>query len=302
MLCQALTRKGKSCPYKAKKGIACNIRAHITQCQSRVEQKLPISIEEKKDQVNNLEELCQHFLSNLKGIKLEKKSKHDGELGHQVEKIFGVKPNSSMKSDLSWLELKTCGKRGDKTTLWDKNPSWIYGKEDKLSNKDFNTKFCHWFGTPKKEKGGRWSWSGTVSPQYYENWSWAGQKITLDKEENVIIIYCYEKDARPFKDEVIPEELKNKATCIARWDKRDLENHLAQKYSASVALITHKEEKIEECRINSRPLLYSDFLNNFRSKLIFFDSGRKEGEARNYSSFRGKKEFWLAFCSKKLLQ
>ena len=135
---------------------------------------------------------------------------------------MGIIPNGNNEPDILGFEMK---KNSNKITLGDFSASeYIFSNQKKYIkiNVDFKiTKeiFIQTFGEPNQEKNGRFSWSGKVIPKY-GNWNNFGQKMIFNKNNDLLLLYNYEKDKRERKTNFL-NCFKKEIICIAFWSKEN---------------------------------------------------------------------------------
>ena len=170
------------------------------------------------------EDIIELFRNNVKGKKPNVEGtneRHDGRQGQWLEHQFGVHSNDYNLADLWGYELKNETTSG-KTTFGDwsaneyvfTNPEYCvyFSGRKKLDKRE---DFLRIFGKPNEEKGGRCSWSGSPCPKI-ECFNDFGQKLVVDTNKDILAIYCYSKDKRADKLEIVPTELQIENLVLAR--------------------------------------------------------------------------------------
>jgi len=287
--CQALT--GKKLPCKNNGVVRLNGCYHCfwhdkyppRPCEAMI----PLSDEERKSS------FLTEFNAKIKDVVLTNSS-FDGSIGHQVEKLLGISPNSSQEPDYKGLEIKSHG--GSKITFFDLTPVSMYGKGRSKNGLTFNANFCQWFGSQNVKKDNRWSWSGKICPSYYGQWSQGGQILGVSANGAIQITYNYERDQRLCKEVVVPLDLRKNDQLIVVWERAQLENAL-RKFRSGFALIGHNKRTFTNCDVTTRPITYDNFITLFRERKIIFDSGRYATNNRPYSQFRTTTNVLKAFCN-----
>jgi hypothetical protein len=99
------------------------------------------------------QEIIRRFRENVKGRSpetSEANERHDGKVGHWLERQMGLSANRSNDPDLFGYEMKNATK--SKTTFgdWSANDYIFKDPTSKISRSDF----LHIFGKPNLEKGG----------------------------------------------------------------------------------------------------------------------------------------------------
>lgn len=251
------------------------------------------------------EKIIELFKQNVKGKKSDttiNNQRHDGKDGHWLETQMGIHHNGDNEPDLLGYEMKNQTTSG-KITFgdWQAN-EYIYvhgrGKNPPRNNtnKNFNLTrddFLKFFGKPNEKKDGRLSWSGTPCPTYYNQMSEYGQYLTIDRDENIIITYNYSKDTRHNKNDIIPENLKVDNIIIAKWYKNSLKLKLERKFNQKGWFTCIKDENgIYKTIHFGSPMNYDSWIQLFKNKIVFFDSGMYQGNKRPYALWRASTTFW----------
>lgn len=227
--------------------------------------------------------------------------RHDGKKGHWLETQIGIKHNGDNKPDLLGYEMKnetTSGKIsfGD----WSAD-EYIFlhgrGKNKKNSiNKDYQLtrkQFLEIFGKPNAKKRNRLSWSGTPCPTYYGDVTTFGQELKIDINENIMILYHYSKDTRVNKNLIVPKELQHDNIIIALWKKATLKRKLEDKFNQKGWFTVSTDENGFYKKIHfGDPMNYDSWIELFKDKKVFFDSGMYDGNIRPYSQWRATTGVW----------
>lgn len=248
---------------------------------------------------NTKQQIIDIFVKNVKGKPIIVNKQHCGGEGHWLEKKMGIKPNNKNEPDLLGYEMKKFSK---KITFGDFSATeYLFSKEKSNINSTNNwnnqtneitrNQFIHYFGTPKAQKGNRYSWSGACVPTY-NVWNNCGQMLTISENNDICIYYSYEKDERETKN-TLPEFLKNNNILIVIWKREKMEQHINKKFNKNGLFICEKiNNKYEKIHFG-KPFNFEYFINNIKNKNIIFDSGLYEGNNRNYSQFRSTtSNFW----------
>ena len=253
----------------------------------------------------NKEKIIELFYKNVKGKKSDTSAnnqKHDGKDGHWLETQMGIKHNGDNEPDLFGYEMKNQTTSG-KITFgdWQANEYiFIHGRGKTPvrndTNRDYNLSrddFFKFFGKPNDKKNGRLSWSGIPCPTYFNQTSEYGQLLTMDDEENIVILYNYVEDKRINKNEIIPNYLRVKNIVIAKWYKESLKLKLERKFNQKGWFTCTKDkEGIYEAIHFGNPMNYQSWINLFKEKVVFFDCGMYQGNKRPYSQWRATTGFW----------
>ena len=222
--------------------------------------------------------------------------KHRGAEGHWLEKNMNITLNSNNLPDIGGYEMKKYGNIisfGDWSAeyLFSKNRDIIQNinKEDIVLTKE---EFIKTFGNRNKGKDDRYSWSGKCIPKYGE-WNDCGQKLSIDKNNNILALYSYEYDKRENKN----DKWKDKEICIAVWSKEKMGKFVNSKFNQKGFFICKKnKEGIYDKICFGPPINFELFIDKIKSGDIYFDSGMyhdtNKPNDRLYSQWRASKKFW----------
>jgi len=249
--------------------------------------------------MNNItkEQIIILFNQNIKG-KIFKKNKnnHDGEEGHWIEQLLYIKPNSKNAPDLGGYEIK---KDSKKITFGDWSGEYLFSEHreniNNINKEDiYITKenFIKLFGK-KTENKNRYSWSGSCIPKY-NIWNNFGQKLIVDDNNNIIVLYSYNNDNRK------PIELKkwiNKEISIVLWKFDKMYNFINNKFNKNGFIILRKNNKHIYNNISfGSPITYDYFLEQLKLGIVYLDSGMyydyNKPNNRLYSQWRANQNFW----------
>ena len=238
-------------------------------------------------------DIIDRFMTNVKGKSYNNKTKtHHGSEGYWLEMLMGIKNNNANEPDIYGYEMK---KNSAKISLGDFSASeYLFSPKKEMLSMNHNiskTDFIHYFGSPNKNKSNRYSWSGHCVPKYgdYNDY---GQILEFDDHNNLCIIYSYEKDQRVDKSK-LPEFLKIEPIIIAIWKKDKLKYNIENKFNKQGFFICKKNAaNIYDKICFGKPFDFEHFVENVKVRNIIFDSGMYEGNNRNYSQFRCRKDFW----------
>jgi hypothetical protein len=227
---------------------------------------------------------------------------HDGKVGHWLEKQMGLTPNASNRPDLYGFEMKkaseskiTLGDFSASEYIFSKRTPWLANHNASSSFKCTRTEFLRLFGTSKQ---GRYSWSGKCAPRYGE-WSEAGQRLVIDAQLNIVVMYAFERDMRENKHEIVPHILRTCEVAIVVWLKEKLETKINRKFNQNgffMCLLNKDASQFTKITFG-RPFTFYEFIHRIKQGDVFFDSGMYEGNGRNYSQWRGKWSFWRSLTT-----
>ena len=249
-----------------------------------------------------IQQIVELFIQKIKGQEVcldNKNEKHCGKEGHWLETQMGLKHNSKNEPDLYGYEMK---KSSPKTTLGDYSASeYAFSKKNKRNiinqnnnwnddNKLERSDFIKIFGNPNPAKNNRYSWSGSCVPTY-NKWNSNGQILSINENNDIVIIYSFSKDSRSMKED-FPTFLKNDNIIIALWKSEKMKLHINNKFNKKGFFICKKIGATYEKLAFGSPFNYEYFIQCIKYGKIIFDSGMYDGNNRNYSQFRGGSSFW----------
>ena len=247
------------------------------------------------------------FEKNVKGKKPDtsgKNLRHDGKKGHWLEQQFGITANGNNGADLYGYELKD--ETTSKTTFGDWSANWYIFKDvgyfdlfGDSSGRQNN--FCKIFGKQNIEKGGRYAWSGACCPKI-ENYNSFGQKLVVESNSDVSVVYSYSKDLRENKNTIIPPNLQKDQLIIANWFGKALPPNTKGKTLKSKFDDKFNKKGWFTCKTDScgvydkicfgKPMVFENWIEDVKKGIVFFDSGMYEGNKRPYSQWRASNGYW----------
>lgn len=233
--------------------------------------------------------------------------RHDGRQGHWLETQFGIVHNASNAADIFGYELKN-QTTSNKTSFGDwsaneyifNNPEYfsVFVGESQIQRRDI---FLQIFGKPNNQKGGRYSWSGEPCPRI-DKYNSFGQKLEVTDNNDIIAEYCYSKDQRPDKANIVPDVLKKEHLILALWYGNSVPTNKKGK------CLKHKvEDKFNDkgwftCKMDStgaynkicfgEPMTFEKWISLVKEGIVFFDSGMYQGNPRPYSQWRANNNYW----------
>jgi len=225
---------------------------------------------------------------------------HDGKGGHWLEKQMSVIHNPNNKPDLLGYEMKNQTSSG-KISFGDWSADeyiFQHGRPKKhhTTNQNFNitkNEFVQIFGKSNPNKNNRYSWSGIPAPSKYNIMNTYGQVITIDKDNDVIVIYNYSNDKRVNKKSIVPKNMQVEGLVLARWKYQTIKNRLEDKFNQKGWFTCTKDNRGVYNSIHfGKPINYELWISLFKQGLVYFDSGMKENESRNYSIWRSPTVNW----------
>jgi len=217
--------------------------------------------------------------------------RHDGKVGHWLEKQMGVKPNADNAPDLYEYEMKTNINSGLTLGSWDPN-YWVFRNETyKISRGGF----LKFFGKANLKKGGRMSWSGSPVPKINGTNSF-GMRIEVDSSNNIEFVYSFSKDTRSNKSSAVPKNLQVENLIICRWNadgKKSLREKVERKFNQNGWFKCIQDESgAFSSIVFGNPFTFETFISYFKNGDVYFDCGMYEGNDRNYCQWRTRDSFW----------
>jgi len=250
------------------------------------------------------QKIIELFNEKVKGRKVDtshSNQAHDGKDGHWLETQMGITHNGDNAPDLWGYEMKNQTSSG-KITFGDWTADeyiFLHGRgKDKTNsiNKEYQIsrdEFLKIFGKPNTLKNNRLSWSGTPCPTYYGDITPFGQHLTMDSNSNVIITYNFSDDTRENKENIVPLNMRNKTIILAKWKYETLKQRVEKKFNQKGWFTCKKNSLGEYDKIEfANPIDYNFWIECFKNKIVFFDSGMYEGNKRPYSQWRASTSFW----------
>lgn len=262
----------------------------------------PVEIKNEPDMDRDKEEILKLFNDNVKDIEINLENmniNHDGKEGHWLEKKMNIKHNSKNEPDINGYEMK---KYSSRTTLGDYSASEYAfsgkNKRNKINSLNYwddeielsRTDFIRIFGSPKPKKNNRYSWSGSCVP-VFGHYNFNGQILIINEYKDIIIYYSFSKDTRNKKAN-FPLFLHNDNIVIALWNSDKLKQNIDNKFNKNGFFTCKKINNTYKKICFGKAFDFEYFIECLKSKKIIFDSGMYNGNRRNYSQFRGMKNFW----------
>lgn len=254
---------------------------------------------------------------------------HDGKKGHWLEDKMGSKRDASNTPDLLGYEMKT---GTSKTTFGDWGPDYfifrdkekfsnligITGKkkqEQEQKNKDetFLKAFGEWRDADEDshmykldgksltwkdiDKDGYYSWSGTPSPSKVTGGvNDYGQALVVNEDNSISITYCFSKDTRENKSDLVPEEFRIENLRLFGWSNDWIKEKVENKFNVHGWFKCNiKNDKFCEI-IFGEKITVIEFLKWTRHGEVIFDTRLKEkrpdGTDRYGMQWRAASTFW----------
>lgn len=245
-------------------------------------------IEENKTTIINL------FNTKIKGKKsdvLSSNSKHDGKDGHWLEKTMGLKFNNKNLPDILGFEMKNA--TTSKTSFGDWSGDYrLFSK--RAGGEITQNEFLEIFGQPNTEHDGRLAWSGTICPNKVGDYTIGGQKLAVNKGNNISATYSYSKDKRVNKQKIVPIKYQIEDLVLASWSEKLMRRRVESKFNQNGWFKCEKDKKtqIYTSIVFGAPITFETWIEFVKSGDVIFDSGMHQGNPRPYANWRASNKFW----------
>ncbi len=226
-------------------------------------------------------------IPNLAGIN----TKHAGKEGHWLETQMGIDHNNKNEPDLLGYEMKNQTK--GKTTFGDWSADYyIFKSTGNKKSKITKDDFLSVFGKKNLKKKDRFSWSGEPVPNI-KTYNKFGQKLKIDRSNNILAVYSFEKDCRLDKKNIVPAAFQENEIILAKWNKESIKKKLEDKFNKFgwFKCLKNKENKYTEI-VFGKTVNFELWIGLVKLGIVFFDSGMYQGNSRNYSQWRASNAFW----------
>ena len=234
--------------------------------------------------------------------------RHDGWVGHWLQKQFGLKADALNAPDLWGFELKDDTGTGV-TTFGDWSADeYVFFSHDRCAQDVARAKKCEKcrnskierstflrvFGVPNIQKGNRHSWSGTVCPKV-DGYNKYGQILVVYDDGSINAEYCFSADQRSNKRSIIPSALQVEDLVLAAWDSDSLKEKLENKFKDLGWFKCIRESNGRGKYVGmvfGGPINYEYWVDQVLLGNVYLDSGMYEGNDRKYSQWRATNKFW----------
>ena len=212
-----------------------------------------------------LEKIIDIWYTNVYNNKItKKKSLFSGCCGHQLEVLFGLKPNNKNRSDFANYELK---KYSSKITFGDWKGSFLFESDLKTSRLDFLKMFGSY--NMNKEK---YYFVKPAIPTFpcisSKGFFWEITEVELKLQSNILL-----KDS----------DQKTISLCV--WNLKQLEIKFTNKFSGNI-LLAKPNKGVQKSLLIVNKLKWPLFLNLFQRGIIYLDPCLSSGCKRNRCLFR----------------
>jgi hypothetical protein len=247
-----------------------------------------MNFQDREEAKNKIIDLFNKFVRGKSSDTNSSNQGHDGKDGHWLETQMGIKHNSSNESDIYGFEMKN--HTSSKTTFGDWSPDFaLFKGKDKVITRD---QFLKIFGSSNPKKNGRYSWSGKTCPKI-DVFNDFGQKLIVDKYDNILAVYSFSKDNRADKNLIVPSTFHSDYIVITSWSNILMKKRVENKFNNFGWFKCSKnDEGVYDKIVFGNPITFNDWIIGVRSGLIFFDSGMYQGNERPYSQWRAENKYW----------
>ena len=125
-------------------------------------------------------------------------------------------------------------------------------------------------------------------------WDNDGQRLFIDSNNNINVLYNYDKDKREDKDKRVSDYYKNKYShVICQWLKSSLKKTIEDKFNVCGFYILMKSRSNKYNKIAFGPCISFDYwIEQVKKEKIYFD-GYSTSDGRWRGSFRAPKAWWF---------
>ena len=239
--------------------------------------------------------IIERFMSNVYGRKPDASdinSCHVGKYGHWLETQMGIAHNGNNAPDLFGYEMKSDTTSG-RTTFGDWSPNIkIFGKNRTLSREEF-TKI---FGHPSPDNPHRWSWSGKPVPKI-DAWNEYGQIMVIATNDDIQVIYDFDKDQRINKYMLVPERFQSGQHLLMAWTHDLMGQRVEDKFNQNgwFKCLTDSNGVYTTIAFGL-PITFNNWLASVKNGNAFLDAGIYYDELnpnpRQYMSWRANNSYW----------
>lgn len=239
---------------------------------------------EMKDIDNDKQNIISSFIKNVKNIEINIEGlnkTHNGIKGHWLENKMGIKHNSKNEPDIQGYEMKTGNKV---TTFIDKVPTIMYLNENILPkrNKDYKKQFWEKYASKKETD------KPTIGGWSVDKFNKCGQKIIVDDNNNILVLYDYKEDTRVNKNLL---SLDNKPHIIMKWDSKELLTTIENKFNQKGFFKCIEENNKFTKICFGKKITFDFWINQFKKGVIYHD-GYSKIDGRGRHVFRASNKFW----------
>lgn len=224
------------------------------------------------------------FNNNVKGVEIclaGQNTKHCGKEGHWLETKMGIKHNGKNEADIHGYEMKT---GESKTTFIDKAPDIKYLNGNIINNRDRKNKEEFW----GKYSSKKMSEDATIGGWSVNKYNDSGQKMEVDVNNNVKIVYDYSHDKRSNKDSL---NLDKTLHTIMQWNAASLKTAIERKFNQNGWFKCTKEGNRFTKICFGTPITFDLWIEEVKKGIIYHDGySRLNGRGRHV--FRASNKYW----------
>lgn len=246
------------------------------------------SILSRKQAIKKISDLFDKKVRGRSSNTSSSNQRHDGKDGHWLETQMGISHNRENEPDIYGFEMKN--HTTSKTTFGDWSPDYsLFKRGVNLMTRD---SFLSIFGAPNLDRENRYSWSGKPCPKI-KKFNSFGQKLEIDKANNILAIYSFKNDKRLNKKKIVPIQFQKNRVVIASWSAELMKRRVEKKFNHLGWFKCVKDDDgIYKKIVFGNPIDFNSWIAGVKKGLIFFDSGMYQGNNRPYSQWRANNAYW----------
>jgi hypothetical protein len=207
--------------------------------------------------------------------------KHCGKEGHFLEKQMGLKPNAKNGPDMRGYEMKT----GESvTTFVDKAPNIMFMNGAPLPKRNATEKRKFW----EKYASEKESDKPTIGGWRIYKFNCSGQKLCVDEENNIFVLYDYSHDKRPNKESL---QLDKEPHKIMQWNADALKSSIENKFNQKGFFKCIKRDNAFVKICFGGPITFDFWIDQVKKGFIYHD-GYSKVNGRGRHVFRAPNKFW----------
>jgi hypothetical protein len=242
-----------------------------------------IIVEDDDVSKDDKQTIINQFMVNVKGKEISiQNNGHCGGEGHWLETQMGIRHNANNEPDILGYEMKT---GNSKTTFIDKAPDIMFlnGKILNKRNKSEKNKYWDQYASKKKSDDktlGGWS---------INHFNKDGQKMMVDDQNNITVLYDYNYDTRVDKETL---ELNKEPHIIAQWNAASLKSAIENKFNKKGFFKCKKENDVFIKICFGKCITFDMWIEGFKNGVIYHDGySRVNGRGRHVFRAANSK-FW----------
>jgi hypothetical protein len=128
----------------------------------------------------------------------------------------------------------------------------------------------------------------TIGGWSIDKYNIAGQKMCIDDENNIFVIYDYTKDMREYKDNLCMNKNVHK---IMIWYSKILQSSIENKFNQKGFFKCIKNKNTYSKICFGKPISFTFWIEAFKQGVIYHD-GYSKINGRSRHTFRASNNFW----------